>query len=102
MLAPILHRTPFLLIGCRGSLSFLRSKGFKTFGDIIDERYDDIEDDAERWDAVLTQVEKLGKEQTIFSIKTQLSEILDYNLNHMFDIAPQEEKLFEAFLRGLV
>ena len=102
ILAPILHRTPFLLIGCRGSLSFLRSKGFKTFGDIIDERYDDIEDDAERWDAVLTQVEKLGKEQTIFSIKEQLREALDYNLNHMFDSAPQEEQLFETFLRGLV
>ena len=102
VLAPILHRTPFLLIGCRGSLSFLRSKGFKTSGDIIDERYDDIEDDAERWDAVLTQVEKLGKEQTIFSIKEQLREALDYNLNHMFDSAPQEEQLFETFLRGLV
>jgi|13_taG_2_1085334.scaffolds.fasta_scaffold00511_4 hypothetical protein len=102
VLAPILNRTPFLLIGCRGSLDFLQRRGFKTFGDILDEDYDDIEDDAERWDSVLTQVEKLGKTQTIFSIKEQLSEILDYNFNHMFDIAPQEEQLFETFLRGLV
>ena len=100
--APILHCTPFLLIGCRGSLSFLRSKGFKTFNNILDESYDDIEDDAERWDAVLTQVEKLGKEQTIFSIKEQLKETLDYNLNHMFDVAIQEEQSFELSLRGIL
>lgn len=99
--APILQRTPFLLIGCRGSLSFLQSKGFKTFSSIIDERYDDIEDDAERWDAVLTQVEKLGREQTIFSIKKQLKETLDYNFKNMFNVAVQEEQSFALFLRGL-
>jgi len=98
VLASILHSTPFLIVGCRGSLSLLRSKGFKTFGNIIDESYDDIEDDAERWDAVLTQVEHLGKIHHSHIITDHLKETLDYNLKHLFDIAPIEENIFAKYI----
>jgi hypothetical protein len=104
ILAPILYATPFLLVGCRGSLEFLRSKGFKTFSDVVDESYDDIEDDAQRWDAVLNQVETLGSGKYVHDLQltnTVLQEILDYNLNHIFDIAPTEELAFSEYLNKL-
>jgi hypothetical protein len=47
-LRPIACGQPFILAGTQGSLEYLRSYGFKTFGDIWDERYDLVEDPEER------------------------------------------------------
>jgi len=41
---PIALGMPFVLVGTQGSLEYLRSYGFKTFGDIWDESYDTIAD----------------------------------------------------------
>lgn len=45
---PMMHGQIFLLAGAPGFLRHLRKLGFKTFGAIIDESYDDIEDPVER------------------------------------------------------
>lgn len=42
---PIVMQQPFVLVSCRGSLEYLRSYGFKTFGEFWDESYDDAPDD---------------------------------------------------------
>jgi len=47
-LRPIACGQPFILAGTHGSLEYLRSYGFKTFGDIWDEGYDLVEDSKER------------------------------------------------------
>jgi hypothetical protein len=47
-LRPIACGQPFILAGTSGSLEYLRSYGFITFGDIWDESYDLIEDPEER------------------------------------------------------
>jgi hypothetical protein len=47
-LRPIACEQPFILAGTHGSLEYLRSYGFKTFGHIWDERYDLVEDPQER------------------------------------------------------
>ena len=47
-LRPIACAQPFIVAGTYGSLEYLRSYGFKTFGDIWDESYDQIEDPEER------------------------------------------------------
>ena len=51
-LRPIACGVPFLLCGTQGSLEYLRSYGFRTFGDIIDESYDDIADPQQRLKAI--------------------------------------------------
>ena len=40
---PIVLQQPFLMIGNRGALKYLRGYGFQTFGDIWDESYDDLD-----------------------------------------------------------
>lgn len=49
---PIVLRMPFILLGCAHNLEYLRSYGFKTFGDYWDESYDTIEDPVLRLQAV--------------------------------------------------
>lgn len=45
----------FVHVGARNYLSQLHELGFQTFGHIIDESYDSIEDDIERWSAAMEQ-----------------------------------------------
>lgn len=52
---------PFLLVGCRGTLTYLRDKGYETFSDLFDETYDDYLSPAKRINAVLEQVDKFCK-----------------------------------------
>ena len=47
-LRPIACAQPFILAGTHGSLEYLRSYGFVTFGDVWDESYDLVEDPEER------------------------------------------------------
>jgi hypothetical protein len=42
---PIVMQQPFLLVGSRGALAYLREYGFKTFGDLWDESYDDLDEE---------------------------------------------------------
>lgn len=41
---PIVMQQPFVMVSCRHSLEYLRSYGFRTFGDFWDESYDDLDD----------------------------------------------------------
>jgi hypothetical protein len=82
---PIAMGMPFVIVGTQGSLKYLRSYGFKTFGDLWDESYDDEPDDSKRIEKI-AQVLKLldGLEehrQDIFDIctgdcRTQLESFL--------------------------
>lgn len=57
---PILYKMPFIVIGPPGVLAALHKKGYKTFGHLIDERYDAIENDRERFAAILNLIEDLS------------------------------------------
>lgn len=56
---PMVHEHPFIIMGPRHSLKELKRQGFKTFGSLIDESYDEIEDHYKRFDAVLTECERI-------------------------------------------
>lgn len=47
-LRPIACAKPFMLVSTPGSLAYLKQYGFETFGDIIDESYDQIQDPVAR------------------------------------------------------
>ena len=49
---PIAMGMPFVITGTVGSLAYLRSYGFKTFGHVWDESYDQEEDDFKRLDMI--------------------------------------------------
>ena len=56
---PLLGRRLFVWFGAQHGLKYLRDIGFKTFDNVIDESYDDIEDDIERWSRAWDQVQYL-------------------------------------------
>lgn len=62
-------------------LSNLRKVGFKTFDGIIDESFDEIQDDNTRWNAAFDQILKLSKmnQQEVLDLAKP---ILEHNYNH--------------------
>jgi hypothetical protein len=74
----------FILVGAQHDLKGLQSLGYKTFHPIIDERYDDINDNEERLIAVSKEIEKLIKlsdEQWIEMYK-ECNDIIIHNFFH--------------------
>jgi hypothetical protein len=57
-LRPISCKKMFIVVGPIGILSHLRSKGFQTFDDFINEKYDTIIDPNERFFAVVEQIRR--------------------------------------------
>ena len=45
---PILNMQPFIIVGAPGSLKLLKELGYETFGDWIDEGYDNVKNDENR------------------------------------------------------
>jgi hypothetical protein len=56
---PMMARRPFVVFGIKGYLATLRDLGYQTFEPCIDESYDLIDNDIERWTAAFEQVLKL-------------------------------------------
>jgi F0F1-type ATP synthase membrane subunit b/b' len=61
----------------------LRQLGYKTFNGIIDESYDEIEDDVERLTMITNEIERLCNlnEEQLIEFKQQALEIVEYNYN---------------------
>ena len=55
----IKHGQPFVVVGCPGSLSALRDLGYRTFDHAVDNSYDTIQDNTERWIAVRKTIAQL-------------------------------------------
>jgi len=84
---PIVLRQPFVLVGGIGSLEYLRSYGFKTFGSFWDESYDEIENLDERMQAIADIVNNIGAMSLneLESMRTGMQEILDHNYNRFYN-----------------
>jgi len=82
---PIAMGMPFVIVGTQGSLRYLRSYGFKTFGDLWDESYDDEPDDSRRIEKI-AQVLKLldGLEEHRQDIFDSAQDIVKHNWNHFY------------------
>jgi hypothetical protein len=82
---PIAMGMPFVLVGTKGSLEYLRSYGFRTFEGIWDESYDLEEDDVriQRIASLLRSLDELSTEgkQDLFD---QCREVIEHNWNHFY------------------
>lgn len=56
----ICHGQMFLIVGCPGTLDFLRQQGFETFSNVLDETYDQETDVRLRWYQVFDQLRTLS------------------------------------------
>ena len=89
---PICLRMPFVLHSTHGSLKFLRSYGFRTFGELWDESYDDVVDDHERIKSIANLLIKLDalstdEKQDLFD---RSQEVIEHNYQHFYSGAFQQ------------
>lgn len=83
---PICLNMPFVIVGTSGSLEYLRSYGFKTFGSLWNEDYDAETDDVKRIELIgqlLKDLDNLSpaEKQQLFQ---QASTITQHNYNHFY------------------
>jgi len=81
---PIAMGMPFVIVGTQGSLKYLRSYGFRTFGNLWDEGYDDEPDDHRRIEKIAQVLKHLEStdRQAIFE---SAHEIIQHNWNHFYN-----------------
>ena len=79
---PIVMQMPFVLVGAKNNLEYLRSYGFKTFGEFWDESYDNMENDQR-----IGAVTKLLVDLNSLSLKekAQLQKHLAPTVEHNFN-----------------
>lgn len=56
---PIKHAQPFVVVGGFKSLETLRSLGYRTFDSVINNTYDTIHDDTERWRHLFREIARI-------------------------------------------
>lgn len=97
-LRPIACGKPFILAATAGSLQFLKTYGFETFGSLIDETYDTITDSQHRLDTIIQEMKRIvnldaDAKQVLY---TKLHEIAQRNkqrfFNGLFDQVIEEYK----------
>ncbi len=84
-------RRLFVLFGIKHYLKFYQDWGFATFGDVIDESYDNIDNDIERWQAAYQQVQYLCT-QNLETLIPSLKPRLDHNHNRLVELYHEKKQ----------
>jgi len=83
---PICQQIPFVLASTHGSLDYLRSYGFKTFGDFWDESYDTVRDDYQRIEKIsdlLKSFDDMSAQERQQLYRATIP-VLEHNYNHFY------------------
>jgi hypothetical protein len=85
-LKPIRNGQSFVVVGCRGTLKMLEHHGYQTFGDIIDENYDNATDVRERWYKVFQLAKKFLKssKEDLHKLQQDCLPVIQHNQSHFF------------------
>jgi hypothetical protein len=89
----IAEKRPFVLFAVPGTIEYLKSLGFKTFNDWWDESYDKEKNVEVRADHIVNIIERLS-DLSILQLQClcdEMSEILDYNYQHLTTTYLQHE-----------
>lgn len=83
---PIAAQRPFILAAAPGNLAYLRSYGFQTFDQWIDESYDSESDPVRRMDMIVAEVHKLCHlpPAELEAMYSEMTEVLEHNFNWMY------------------
>ena len=93
---PILFKKPFLLLGPINGLEILKSYGFKTFSEYIDESYDTQVDSDKRMDMVLDELERLSNIDMI-ELTKNIKPILNHNYNLLLDMNKNKKDYLKKY-----
>ena len=87
---PIVMHQPFVVVQAPGSLKYLQSYGFKTFGDWWDESYDDMQDPAERLQAIAKIINDIGGKDIseLEKLRMEMAGVLEHNFHHFYENIP--------------
>ena len=87
---PIVLHQPFVVLQAPGSLEYLRSYGFKTFGAWWDERYDNIRDPQQRMQAIADIVNAIGNKslEELETMRMEMASVLEHNFRHFYENIP--------------
>jgi len=85
-LRPIACGQPFILVATHGSLEYLRGYGFRTFGEVWNEDYDQLVDPQSRLHAVVEVMKQISQwdDVTRQQKMIQAQSIADHNRRHFF------------------
>ena len=89
------HGQIFVMLAPCGTLAYLRSQGYRTFGDYIDESYDAIQDNYARLQTVADLIINLSQ-QDLADLATQCQEVLLHNYNTFY-----QRNVNDQFLKRL-
>lgn len=83
---PIVALRPFILVAAPGNLEYLKSYGFRTFDNWIDESYDQILDHTRRLDVITQQLEQLCalSDKARLTMFNDMQDTLQFNKRHFF------------------
>lgn len=84
---PVISQMPFILFGRYGALQSMKNFGILTFNRFIDESYDYISDDYERFWAILQEINRLSSlpKEELDKMLFEMQHILEYNLEYTKD-----------------
>lgn len=85
---PISRSKPFIFFAAPYSLQALRDLGFKTFDPLIDESYDQIENDEDRLEALVKEISRISSmsKKEFGRLIDVTRDITDYNFNHLIKL----------------
>ena len=98
---PILNLQPFLIVGAPGSLKLLKDLGYETFGDWIDESYDNVKNDEDRMFDVFAaayEINNMSHEKLVVMTKEMIP-VLAHNQQVLLNSKKEPlEKLIKQIL----
>jgi hypothetical protein len=89
---PIANYQPFIVLGNKGTLKYLKSLGYETFSEMFDESYDQEEKITKRFLMVLDEIEKFCNLSVDEKNKkfTKIYDKLLHNANLFYNILPEK------------
>jgi hypothetical protein len=92
-------RRLFVAFAIQGFLQHYRDWGFETFGDVLDESYDNESDDIVRWSKVFEQIQWLCQ-QDLSGLLQKLRPRLDHNHNRLYEFEREKTQELQNFIAG--
>lgn len=96
-----LARRLFVVFGTCNWLKNVKQQGFETFDAVLDESYDSIKDDLERWSSAFDQIKMLSK-QNPQQVLEKIKPVLDHNHNHLFALKKQISKQMSDMIKQAI
>lgn len=89
----------FVVFSSANFLKNLRDQGFKTFGSIIDERYDDEPNPLIRFNRVVEQMRYLSTQDPV-TLYNQVQPVLDHNHQRVLGLRDETRQRMQALLQS--